>query len=118
MVEPATRAFYRLVRFVPPRATDYVSTFERYEAKGAFPARWTTEDYRISRGLSAFDSEQGARRQWVEVSSGHRYIVRYWLPVAEHRLYERTFKTPGHFTLYGGRAVLERYLDLAYHVRL
>ena len=118
MIDPESRAFYRLVRSMPPRVRDYVSTHERYRVKGVFPPRWTAEDYRIARGLSAHDSEEGARRQWLEAPGGHRFIVRYWLPVLEHRLYERTFKTPGHYTLFGGQEVLEPYLDQTYRVRL
>ena len=118
VTDPETRAFYRLVRFVPPRVRDYVSTYDRYEAKGAFPSRWTAEEYRIARGLSAYDSEEGARRQWLEAPGGHRFIVRYRLSALEPRLYERTFKTPGHYTVFGGQEVLEPYLDRTYHVRL
>ncbi len=72
MVEPETRAFSRLVRFVPPRARDYVSTFERYEAKGAFPPRWTAEELRLSRGLSSYDTveEHGGNGWSITCTSG------------------------------------------------
>jgi len=113
-----TKAFYRLVNRFPPTEKDYESTFARYERKGKFPPRWKKEDFRISRGLSSYDTEDGAKRQWEESTGDQRYIVRYWLPESHSELYERTFPRPGHYTLFAGKDELDPFLDQDFQVAL
>jgi hypothetical protein len=100
------RSFYRVAKNYPPMDQDYVT---RQERDGDPPAHLSREIRRSWDALSAYDSEEGARRQAQRFPKLGRFIVRYDVPEGAGVTWEQTLG-PGHYDLRGDKDELKRYL--------
>lgn len=109
---PSRRTFYRLARTWPPGERDYTPLYVR--KNGVLPLSLRDEERRASHGLSAYDSEDGARRKGLEAPWAGRHIARYDIPEGIGIWWEKTFG-PGHWTLYGELHALDSFRADDYH---
>ena len=100
------RSFYRIAKSYPPGDEEYLSLQER---KGDPPADASAEVKRSWSALSAFDSEEGARRVAKKRPRLGSLIVRYDIPDGAGITWEKTLG-PGHYDLRGDKDELKRYL--------
>ena len=101
MAEPPGRIFYRIVRSDPPTLDD----FRSYEELGIRTGSDDPET-RLRRGISVNATEAQARRRARGLPVLGSYIAA--LAIAEDGpvRYERTTRSPGHYTLWGPPAAL------------
>jgi hypothetical protein len=100
------RSFYRVAKSYPPTEDDYRT---RKDRQGDPPAHVPEAVRRSWDALSAFDSEEGARRQARRFPRLGRFIVRYDIPPGAGVSFEQTLG-PGHYDLRGDKFELHRYL--------
>ncbi len=77
------------------------------------PISFSREERRASHGLSAYDSEEGARRKGQEAPWAGRHLARYDIPEGIGIWWEKTFG-PGHWTLHGELSKLDEFRDEDY----
>jgi hypothetical protein len=112
--DPSTVTFYRIAKTFPPSADEYRT---KRQKDGNPPTNADAAIIRAYDGLSAFDSEAGARRQATRFRILGSKVVRFHLPIAGHISWEQTFQ-PGHYTLTGELAQLAEYLDLEFVIEV
>jgi hypothetical protein len=100
------RRFYRVVKSYPPTEDDDRT---RKDRQGDPPEHVPDAVRRSWDALSAFDSEEGARRQGKRFPRLGRFIVRYDIPPDAGITYEQTLG-PGHYDLRGDMTELHGYL--------
>ena len=103
---PGVRSFYRVAKSYPPTGRDYLT---RQDRQGDPPPNVPEAVRRSWDGLSAYDTEDGARRQARRFPRLGRYIVRYDIPPDASISYEPSLG-PGHFDLRGDKDELHGYL--------
>ena len=127
MSVPGRRTFYRLAHDLPPRDEDYTTAREKRGGKGPRPNAPPDLVYSWD-SLSAYDSEEAARRTGRKFPRLGRVIVRYHIP-DDSGIEARQFgEDRHHFDLRGGgnwvhnlgarKALMERYLDLDYRAEV
>lgn len=101
-------SFYRVAKAYPPGDDEYRTARD----KGLHPPDelTATELRAFNDGYSFYDSEDGARGQ-AKKRKGKlgTYIVRYDIPEGSGIEWEKTLG-PGHYTLFGSKEELKRYL--------
>jgi len=105
---PAIRSFYRAAKKYPPTDRDYLTPQER---RGDPPEHLTPEQRRSWTALSAYDTEEGVRRQHrlLRPPGLGKHVVRYDIPEGSGITWEQTI-APGHFDLRGDPEELKHYL--------
>jgi hypothetical protein len=102
------RTFFRVATAYPPPDTDYLTARER----GRKPApNATAQERRSYDGLSAFDTEEAARRIGRRFKRLGTLIVRYDIPEGAGIVSEQSGGDPHHYDLFGDRDELKRYLS-------
>lgn len=97
---------YRVARKYPPSDDEYLSP----EAKGRKPPRGATAEHlRSWDALSAYSSEEGARRQAQAVPQIGKWIVCYVIPEGTGVTWEETLE-PGHYDVRGDGEELKKFL--------
>jgi len=104
--ERRVRSFYRVAKSFPP--TDQDDRTQR-DFRGEPGAHLTEEELWRWDAYSAFDTEQGARRQARRIKRLESYIVRYDIPEGSGIAWRKTFG-PGHYDLKGDKTELHSYL--------
>lgn len=100
------RSFYRVAKRNPPADREYLTPFDKLGP----PAADDPEEKRRSwDALSAFDSEEGARRQAIQYTHLGRRIARYDIPPGTGITWEQT-GDEGHYDLRGDKDELKTYL--------
>jgi len=100
------RSFYRVAKRNPPADREYLTPFDKLGP----PADDDPEEKRRSwDALSAFDSEDGARRQAIQYTHLGRRIARYDIPEGAGITWEQSGEA-GHYDLRGDKDELKRYL--------
>jgi hypothetical protein len=100
------RSFFRVARRYPPDDHSYLTPQDKL---GDPPADAPEERKRSWDALSAFDNEEGARRQARQFTHLGNLIVRYDIPEDSGITWEPSGE-PGHVDLRGDREELKRYL--------
>jgi hypothetical protein len=99
-------SFYRVSKRYPPDERSYLTPRDKL---GDPPADASEEKMRSWDALSAFDTEEGARRQARMFTLLGNLIVRYDIPDESGITWEQSGE-PGHFDLRGDAEELKRYL--------
>jgi len=102
-----TRSFYRVAKRYPPDDRAYLTPQDKL---GDPPVDASFEKRRSWDALSAFDSDEGTRRQARQFTHLENKIVRYDIPAGAGITWEDTLDEPGHIDLRGDRETLKRYL--------
>ena len=123
MSEPRTRTFYRLAHDLPPRDEDYTTAREKRGGKGPRPGSPADLVYSWD-SLSAYDTEEAARRTGRKYPRLGQVIVRYHIPDGSGIEIRQFGEDTHHYDLRGGgdwatnrdgrKALMERYLDFDY----
>jgi hypothetical protein len=103
---PNIRSFFRVARSYPPTAEDYRT---QRDFRGDPSADLTDEERFSWDAYSAFDTEDGARRQGRRIRRLGTHIVRYDIPDGAGIEIRQTFG-PGHYDLKGSTEELRGYL--------
>src|SRR4051795_11808283 len=93
----AVRTFYRIVKTNPPTVADFTSNL----ALGRVPKYPDPRVLSLWNGLSVFDQESQARQKALEAPYLGRYIAELRVIESDPLRYQRTLRTPGHYTLWG-----------------
>ena len=108
MSRPRVRSFFRVATAYPPPDADYLTARER----GRTPALDASDQVRRSYdGLSAFDTEEAAKRIARRFKRLGTLIVRYDIPEGAGIGWEQSGGDPHHYDLFGDRKELKRYLS-------
>lgn len=99
-------SFYRVSKRYPPDDRSYLTPRDKL---GDPPANASEETKRSWDPLSAFDTEDGARRQAKMFTHLGNLIVRYDIPDGSGITWEQSGE-PGHYDLRGDAEELKRYL--------
>lgn len=100
------KQFFRIAKRYPPGDDEYLTNAD----KQGPPSATLPDDVRRSwNALSAYDSEEGARRQAQRFPRLGAKIVRYDIPEGAAITWEKTFG-PGHYDLRGDIDSLRSYL--------
>ncbi len=112
-MEPTGRkTLYRLTQKFPPSGADYKSQ----QAKGrVLPDDATEEDRRSWDALSAWDTEEGARKVSAVLRSA-KWIVRYHIPDTAPGVQYEPSPPLGHYDIRGDMEELDGYLDRDFKV--
>lgn len=106
--EPSVRSFYRIAKVYPPGEDEYLTARQRGRL---LPVAATGELVRSWDGLSAYDSEEGARQQAKRLRGRLGWlVVRYDVPARSEIVWEKSLG-PGHYDLFGDPVELRRYLS-------
>src|SRR5262245_43486234 len=106
----APRTFYRIVKTNPPTVADFTSNL----ALGRVPQHPDPRVLRLWNGLSVFDQESRARQKAREMPYLGRYIAELRVLEGDPLRYQRTLRTPGHYTLWGSAdVILSRVVGVA-----
>ena len=100
------RSFFRVAKYVPPIAEDYRT---QRDFRGEPDPNLTEEEQWSWDAYSAFDTEEGARRQGRRIRRLGTHIVRYDIPDGSGIEVRQTFRV-GHFDRRGDTDELHRYL--------
>jgi hypothetical protein len=103
----AFTSFYRVSKRFPPDERSYLTPYDKL---GPAPADAPEEKKRSWDALSAFDTEEGARRQAEMFTHLGNLIVRYDIPEASGIHWEQSGE-PGHYDLRGDKEELKSYLS-------
>lgn len=106
MTERGTRTFYRVAKQNPPADREYLTPRDKL---GSPPPDASDEKKRSWNALSAFDSEEGARRQAKQFTHLGNKIARYDIPEHSGIRWQQSGKA-GHYDLWGDKEELKRYL--------
>lgn len=101
------RSFYRIAKRFPPTVEDYRT---QRDFRGESGSGLSEEELWSWDAYSAFDTEDGARRQGRRIRRLGTHIVRYDIPVNAGIEWRKSFG-PGHYGLKGDKAELHRYLS-------
>ena len=102
MGERLVKTFYRVTKKNPPSDKDYVTPQER---RGDPPESLSDEEKESWSAFSAYDTEDGARKQALQVPGIGKYIFRYEIPEGCGITWKQTLG-PGHYDLRGDKDVL------------
>jgi hypothetical protein len=106
----ALRTFYRIVKTNPPTVADFISNL----ALGRVPKHPDPRVLSLWNGLSVFDQESQARQKAREAPYLGRYIAELRVLEGDPLRYQRTMRTPGHYTLWGpADVILNRVVGVA-----
>ncbi len=106
MEEKSVTSFYRVSKRYPPEDRSYLTPRDKL---GDPPADASEEKKRSWDALSAFDTEEGARRQARMFAHLGNLIVRYDIPNGSGIVWEQSGEL-GHCDLRGDAEELKRYL--------
>ena len=97
--EELAYTFYRLLEDEEAARGDFLS----YKALGLPLMDDTAGTIRLAEGVSVMDTLEGARKRARQVRSlrSKRFVAELVIPDGSPITFERTGKTPGHFTLWG-----------------
>lgn len=108
--DPARKSFYRAAKHNPPTDRAYRTPASKNKP---IPPGLSEEKRRSWDALSAWDSEEGARRAALNAAQSGtnlgQHIVRYDIPGGVGITWEQTIE-PGHYDLRGDLLALKRYL--------
>lgn len=104
--ERRTRTLYRVARRNPPENEECSTPFDKY---GSAPPDVSEEKRRSWDALSAFDSEEGARRLAKQFTHLGRRIARYDILEGAGITWEQSGEE-GHYDLRGDKEELKRCL--------
>ena len=98
----AARTFYRIVKTNPPTLADFTSNL----ALGRVPKHPDPRVMSLWNGLSVFDQKAQARQKAQEAPYLGRYIAELRILEGDPLRYQRTLRTPSHYTIWGSPDVL------------
>jgi hypothetical protein len=96
------RSFYRIVKTDPPTVADFTSN----SALGRVPKYPDPRVVSLWSGLSVFDQDAQARQKALATPYLGQYIAELQVREDDPLRYERTLRTPGHYTLWGSSDVI------------
>lgn len=100
-------SFFRVAKECPPNDAAYLTPQDQGRKQ---PPGLTDEQKRSWDALSAWDSEEGARKIGRQYPKTGTLIVRYDIPDGVGVRWEQTIE-PGHYDLRGDKEEMKRYLS-------